>query len=190
MLDFDQTRTWKPIQEKLDRTTNPRHRKMLQELLNHASGETEADLEKVLATLSPNPVYKGVRRGPPESQPKGAQEVRAFYVNEIFGRGRYYLEGNKDRIVVDDDTIITEGMMRLIRWGRDLVEDGVPVDDENACYLMTTRILIVWPFDADGKIIGEESWSQPATASLQKLADQDVPPQFKAYVAKREAEAA
>ena len=190
MLDFDQTRTWKPIKEKLERTTNPRHRKMLGELLNHASGETEADLEKVLATLCPNPAYKGVRRGPPESQPKGAQEVRAFYVNEIFGRGRYFLEGNKDRIVVDDDTIITEGLMRLIRWGRDLVEDGVPVDDENACYLMATRVLIVWPFDAEGKIIGEESWSQAGTASLQKLADQDVPAGFKAYVAKREAEPA
>jgi hypothetical protein len=70
------------------------------------------------------------------------------------------------------------------------VEDGVPVDDENSCYLMATRVLIVWPFDADGKVIGEESWSQSGTASLQKLADQDVPQAFKAYVAKREAEPA
>jgi hypothetical protein len=190
LLDFDSTRTWKPIVEKLERTTNPRHRKMLGELLNHARGETESDLEMVLGTLSPNPVYKAVRQGPPDRQPKGFEEVRAFYVNEIFGRGRFCLEGNKDRIVVDDDTIITEGEMRLIRWGRDLAEDGVPLDDKDACYLMTVRILIVWPFDADGKIIGEESWSQPMFKPLQKVADEDVPARFKTYIAGRMAEAA
>jgi len=179
MLDFDPSRTWKVVQEKLNRTTNPRHRAMLQELLDHARGEVEGDLERVMGTLSANPAYRGVRSGP--KQPVGTDEIRDFYVNEVFGGGRFCIEGNKDRIVVDDDTIITEGTMRVMLWGRDLERQGAPVDDRDAVYLMTVRLLIVWPFDRDGKIIGEESWNQQPE-SLVKVPHEDVPANFKAYI--------
>lgn len=33
MLDFDQTKTYTPIEEKLAKTTNPRHRLLLERLL-------------------------------------------------------------------------------------------------------------------------------------------------------------
>lgn len=180
MLDFDQSRTWKPLKAKLDQTTNPRHRKLLQEVLNHAYGEVTADLEAVLATLAPNPVYVNVRQGT-DKQPKGMDEIRQFYINEIFGGGRHIIEGNKDRIVVDDNTVITEGTMRVFQWGRDLARNGVPIDDKDATYLLTVRLLIVWPFDADGKIIGEESWNRDFQ-SLVKIPDEDVPEVFKAYI--------
>ncbi len=179
MFDFDTSRTWKPIQEKLNRTTNPRHRVMLQELLNHARGEVEGDLERVMGTLSSNPAYRWVRSGP--KQPVGTEEIREFYVNEIFGGGRFCIEANKDRIVVDDDTIVTEGTMRVMLWGRDLERQGAQIDDRDAVYLMTLRLLIVWPFDANGKIIGEESWNQQPE-SLVKVPFEDIPENFKAYV--------
>jgi hypothetical protein len=182
MLDFDPSITWKVIQEKLNRTTNPRHRAMLQELYNHARGEVEGDLERVMGTLSPNPAYRWVRSGP--KQPTGTEEIREFYINEIFGGGRFCLEGNKDRIVVDDDTIITEGTMRVMQWGRDLERQGAPVDDPDAVYLMTVRLLIVWPFDQNGKIIGEESWNQ-MPESLVRVAPEDIPENFRAYISEK-----
>jgi len=187
MLDFDPTRTWKVVQEKLDQTTNPRHRAMLGELLNHARGEVEGDLERVMGTLSATPAYRGVRSGP--KQPVGTDEIRDFYVNEVFGGGRFCIEGNKDRIVVDDDTIITEGTMRVMLWGRDLERQGATVDDRDAVYLMTVRLLIVWPFDKSGKIIGEESWNQQPE-SVVKVAPEDVPENFRVYVREKLKEAA
>jgi len=35
---------------------------------------------------------------------------------------------------------------------------------------------IVWSFDDDSKVLGEESWSQPSTSRLEKLDYADVPP--------------
>lgn len=183
MFDFDQARTYKPIEEKLAKTTNPRHRQMLAMLLQHSRGEVEGDLEAVLGTLAPYPVYKGVRASGP--QPEGPEQIREFYIKEIFGAGRHIFEGNKSRITVDDDTIITEGTMRILMWGKDLLEMGAPVDDPGATYLMTTDVLIVWPFDAEGRIIGEESWSRPPSKPLEKIAEQDVPQRFKDYIAGR-----
>lgn len=183
MFDFDVTRTYKPIEEKLQTTSNPRHRRMLQMLLQHARAEVEGDLESVLATLAPWPVYKGVRPNGP--QPEGPEEVRQFYIHDIFGSGRNVFESNKTRIIVDDHTIVTEGPMRILLWGRDLALKGMQVEDETAAYLMTVDVLIVWPFDEECRIIGEESWSQPMVEPIRKIAEEDVPDTFKAYVEKR-----
>ncbi|AIT80584.1 hypothetical protein [Novosphingobium pentaromativorans] len=188
MFDFDVTRTYRPIEEKLNRTTNSRHRRMLQMLLQHARAEVEGDLGSVLATLAPWPVYKGVRpKGP---QPEGPEEVRRFYIDEIFGSGRHVFESNKTRIIVDDDAIITEGPMRILLWGRDLADRGMQLDDADAVYLMTVDVLIVWPFDEECRIVGEESWSQPMVTPMQKIAEEDVPQAFRDYVVRRKAAAA
>jgi hypothetical protein len=186
MLDFDPDRTWRPVQEKLDQTTNPRHRQLLAEVLAHGQGEVRGDLDMVMGTLAPTPVYRYVRQG--ASEPiVGTEAVRDYYVNETFGGGNHILEGNKDRIVVDDHTVITEGTMRILKWGRDLAAQGAPIDDVDATYLLSVRLLIVWPFDDDGKLVGEESWSQPATRELEKIDDADVPAAFRDYIAKKAA---
>jgi hypothetical protein len=182
MLDFDPDRTWRPVQEKLDRTTDPRHRQLLEQVLAHGQGEVRGDLDMVMGTLAPNPVYRWVRQGSAEPV-VGTEAVRRYYVDDIFGGGRHILEGNKDRIVVDDHTVVTEGTMRILQWGRDLVARGAPVDDPDATYLLTVRLLIVWPFDDAGKLLGEESWSQPSTSSLERVADEDVPAVFQDYIA-------
>jgi hypothetical protein len=179
-IDFDPTRTWKGIEEKLATTTNPRHRRMLEEVLAHAKGEVAGDLEGVLATLAPDPVYRYMPDYPAEG-PNGIDGVRDFYVNHIFGGGRHIIEANDDRVIVDDSTVITEGTMRILQWGPDLVARGITMDDPDATYLMAVRLLIVWPFDKNCKILGEESWSQPVQ-SLEKIADEDVPQIFREYI--------
>ena len=182
MLEFDPSKTWTSMLHKLDQTTNPRHRKMLNEVIAHAKSEVAGDLEGVMATLSANPVYRNVRSTGPVDEPRGTEAVRAFYVNEIFGGGRHVFEGEKDRILVDDHTVVTEGTIRVLQWGRDLAAHGAPVDPD-ATYLITSRYLIVWPFDEEQKIIGEESWNQPMTRAIERVADEDVPPVFRDYIA-------
>ena len=186
---IDQRLTYKAISERLERTTNPKHREMLERLHQHARCETEEDLEGVMATLAANPVYRIWSMPGAATNPIGTEAVRRFYVNEIFAKGRHCLESTKDRIVIDDDCIVTEGDVRTVRWGRDLVEEGVAVDDPDACYVQSYRMLVVWPFDETNHIIGEESWATRAGApTVEKIAERDVPERFKTYLAKRRSE--
>ncbi|MCB2048249.1 MAG: hypothetical protein KDE32_08485 [Novosphingobium sp.] len=187
---IDQTLTYTDIGDLLDRTTNPRHRKMLEKLYQHSRGEVEEDLEAVLGTLAPNPVYKIQSQGP-EMNPSGLENVRRFYIEQIFGKGRHVLESTKDRIIVADDAIITEGKIRMILWGRDLIDQGNPaVDDPEGVYLMSYNSLIVWPYDEEARIIGEESWSYYPPDCLTKIDPAEAPESFHRYVARRKEELA
>ena len=187
MAIIDQTRTYKEIGEKLARTTNPRHKLMLERLYQHARGEVEGDLEAVLATLAPNPVYRVQSQGP-EMNPAGFENVRRFYVEEIFGKGRHCLESVKDRIIVADDAIVTEGVVKIVMWGQDLIAQGNPaIDDPDGVYLLTYNSLIVWPYDEEARILGEESWSYYPKDCLQKIGADEAPDSFHRYVAQRRA---
>jgi hypothetical protein len=186
---IDPTRTYTDIEARLAETTNPRHRLMLERLLQHARGEVEEDLEAVMGTLAPDPVYH-IWSGGPEMNPSGTENVRRFYIEQIFGKGRHCLESNKDRIIVADDAIITEGLLRSVMWGRDLIDTGKAVDDADGYYLVQYRMLVVWPYDAEGRIIGEESWSSIPKDSVRKIDAADAPDNFRRYVARRRAELA
>jgi hypothetical protein len=181
---IDQSRTYKDVEAKLAQTTNPRHRLLLERVLQHAIGEVEADLEAVMDSLSANPVYRLWSNPDPKAAPAGRENVRRYYADIIFGLGRAFIESNKDRIVVDDNTVITEGWLRTVMWGRDVLDMGRQVDNPDAYYLIRTRLLNVWPCDAEGYIIGEETYS--GAASMSVITDEnEVPDNIKAYVAKR-----
>jgi hypothetical protein len=140
-------------------------------------------------TLAPEPVYR-IWSGGPEMNPAGTDNVRRFYIEQIFGKGRHCLEFNQDRITVADDAIVNEGVLRTVMWGRDLIDTGKPVDDPDGAYLVHYRMLIVWPYDAEGRIIGEESWSSIPKDNARKIDEADAPDNFRRYVARRRAELA
>lgn len=182
---IDQTLTYRDIGERLAAMTNPRHKIMLERLYRHARGEVEEDLEAVLSTLAPNPVYKIQTQGP-EMNPRGMDAVRAFYTEQIFGKGRHVLESNKERIIVADDAIITEGVVKMVMWGRDLIAQGNPAaDDPEGVYLLTYNSLIVWPYDEEARILGEESWAYYPPDCLRRIDPADAPEAFHRYVAGR-----
>jgi hypothetical protein len=92
----------------------------------------------------------------------------------IAGGGNRFMFDVK-RIVVDEETVVTEGFMRNVSPGTGLIASGVtevngePVDPD-ADYLAETLILTVWPSDADGKLIGEDIWfGSPPNSRLWKL---------------------
>ena len=51
---------------------------------------------------------------------------------------------------VDDDTVVTEGFIRAIQRGDIATSKGYLVDDEAASYLVTSRVVIFWPFNEAG----------------------------------------
>jgi hypothetical protein len=116
----------------------------------------------------------------------GREAVQAFYEETIVKGGQFCLELDMDRIVVDDDTIVTEGNLRSLYYGADAAQRGFPVDDPAAFYLLKLRMLIVWPFDAEGFIIGEETYSAITTPDFfTKIETSEVPQTFREFIDSR-----
>lgn len=182
---IDQSVTFRLIKERIALTSNKRHLKMLEQLLKHAEGEAVADLDAVMETLSVNPSYHSYGSGP-NMNPVGRDAVHKFYVEEIVNGGKHYFEYDLDRLVVDDDAIVTEGNFKALYWGHDAQKAGLPADDPESFYLFYVRMLIVWPFDKDANITGEDSYSAITRPDfLQKIENSQVPSAFRAYLDRR-----
>ncbi|QLL05308.1 nuclear transport factor 2 family protein [Mycobacterium vicinigordonae] len=187
---IDPTKTFRLLEQRIANTTNPRHLQMLKQVLRHAVGEAEIDLSAVMSTLCAHPRYMAWG-APPEMSPQGRHAVQAFYEDTIVKGGQFCLELDIDRIVVDDDTIVTEGYFRSVYHGADAARQGFPADDPEGFYLLTMRMLIVWPFDSDGFIVGEETYSAITTPDFfVKIDTSEVPQNFRDFIADRPSESA
>src|SRR5437016_3088520 len=153
-------RSFVAIDAKLREVTNPKHRVMLENYRAHLAAEVGADLERIMATMTPEPVYHSYGRGL-EAGPKGQAATRAFY-QRIFDEGTNVLEREIDRLTVDDWGIVSEGTIHIINPGKVLAARGTKVDDENAHYLLSVRIAAFLPYE-NGLMAGEDTYTSPAS---------------------------
>ena len=119
--------------------------------------EATGDLDGLLATLADDAGYHAYG-APPENSPTGKAEVRRFY-EDFIASGATRLQLDIDRLIVDKHCILTEGVMRMAYPGSTLAAHGIPVDDESAYYLYEARMATLWPFNADGMIVGEDTYT-------------------------------
>lgn len=156
---FDPDQSWAPIEARIAKENDPRRRQLLEQVRDHMRTEISGDLAGLMSTLADEPRYHfwGV---PVEGGPKGRAAVEAFYGQMIAGGGhRFHFD--IERIVVDDDSVVTEGRIRQQVPGAAVVASGVkevegePVDSD-ASYLSETQLLTLWPMTSDGRIIGED----------------------------------
>jgi hypothetical protein len=170
---FDPERTWLPLEERIAKETDPRRKKLLCEVRDHMRTEIGGDLEGLMNTLTEEPEYHlwGL---PVEGGPKGRDAVRLFYTGMMAGGGNRF-EFSIQKIVVDHDTVVTEGRMRTLTPGSAVLESGITEvrgesTDADATYIAEHQILTVWPADADGKIIGEDIYfGSPPMGELTRL---------------------
>jgi len=158
MTAIDITRTWAAVDQRLATETDPVLRQRLEMLRRHMVAESSGDLDGLMATLAPNPSYHAYGDDSGASSPQGMAAVRTFYENFI-ASGATRLEFDVDRLVVDRHCILTEGVMRMAWPGRTLAHRGVEVDDPDAFYLYEARMATLWPFDDDGMILGEDTYT-------------------------------
>ena len=156
-MTIDPSRTWRRVEERLKTETEPRRRRNLETLLAHMKAEAAGDLDALLATVSEHVHYHAYASDDPFLSPKGKAAVREFY-KAVLGSGAQRLEFDVERLVVDDDCVLTEGRMRIAYPGSLLKLMGHEVDDPAAFYLYQTRMAIVRPMDANGLVIGEDSY--------------------------------
>jgi hypothetical protein len=95
-------------------TANERHRRHLETVREHMYHEKMLNSDGVLGTLSAKSSYKlwvdGVDLGP-----KGIDDIRRWYVDtNIRGHRTFVIEYDLERIVVDDDVVVTEGQMNVV----------------------------------------------------------------------------
>ena len=161
-MKLDPNRTWKLVEKRLADERDPTLRRNLELVLTHMKAEAKADIEGVVATLTQRPRY--VTHSMPNDpilNPTGSKDaVRQFYDLTIVKTGAFRLEFACDRVIVDADSVFTEGVMRMAYPGATLRAMGIEVDDPNAYYVGETRMGVVWPVDqAEAKLTGEETYS-------------------------------
>jgi hypothetical protein len=179
-MDFDQAISWRNLEERLTRTDNPRHRQMLQTVIDHAKAEANGDVDGLMATLCDDPQYH-FWSGGNDWGPKGAEAVRAYY-EDFVASGAGFFESYKTRIVVDDDTVVTESVMRQLVPGRIALQRGYTIPDADAHYVVTARVAIFWPFDESGTLMAEDSYGSSDLSELTLVPDDELPPEYVAML--------
>ncbi len=154
--------TWRLVEERLGRETDPIVRRNLELVLAHMKAEAQGDIDGVVATLTDKPRY--VTHDMPDAEPMnpdGSKDaVSAFYDLTIIQTGAHRLEFACDRVIADHDAVLTEGVMRMAYPGRTLQGMGIEIDDPEAYYVYEARMGVVWPVDGDaGKLVGEETYT-------------------------------
>ncbi len=155
--------TWKLVEKRPAEETNPTRKCNLELVLAHMKAEARADIEGVVATLCEKPRYRTYSTPEDDTlmNPEGSKDaVRAFYDATIVQTGAHRLEFACDRVIVDDKSVFTEGVMRMAYPGKTLIGMGIEVDDPDAYYLFESRMGIVWPVHpSEGKLTGEEVYT-------------------------------
>jgi limonene-1,2-epoxide hydrolase len=155
MTVIDQHVTWRKVEERLAYETDPVLIRNLQALLVHMKAESALDMEPLMSTVSERAIYQNFAGG---GTITGKAAVRKFY-EDFAASGAQKLQFDIDRLVVDRECILTEGIMRMAYPGRTLAGHGIVVDDDAADYLFETRMAILWPIDEHGLFIGEDSYT-------------------------------
>jgi hypothetical protein len=159
-MQIDPNNTRRKVEERLKRETEPKRRRNLETVLAHMKAEAAGDLDGLMATLTTRgvPHYHAFGTDDPILSPRGHAAVRAFYAAFV-ASGAVKLELDVQRLVVDDDFVITEGLMKIAYPGSLLRLMGHAACDADSFYLFRTPMCVIWPMDADGKVIGEDTYT-------------------------------
>ena len=176
MTVIDVHRTWAKVEERLATEDDPIRRRNLEIVLDHMKAEARGDIDGLLATLADDVAYHAYGTDEPMLNPVGKDGVRTFYENFV-ASGATRLQLEIDRLVVDRDCVVTEGVMRMAYPGRTLAFRGIDVDDPDAYYLFEARMATFWPFGPDGLAGGEDTYTGGdgfAGIADRKLSESDI----------------
>src|SRR3712207_6074041 len=122
------------VRDRYESTGNPRHKRMLGQVLEHLEGEVEFNLDQLMSAYPvPEPQYRVWQDGD-DIGPKGRDAVRDWYAGHLRARG-LVLQYAIETIVVDDRTIVTDGFMTTVLPGQSIRDRGVPEADPSRVYL-------------------------------------------------------
>jgi hypothetical protein len=164
LASFDPLTFIRPIDEALAQTEDPRHRMMLLNYRTHAIYEMLGRWDEILNDVMfvEEPFYRFSAMPPVE----GYEGVRQFY-DRMLGHGPTcgLLSHN---IAVADWGLAVEALMYMQISGSDLIADGHAVDPAS-WYAVTNWSTAIWPYDDEGRLIGEMIYDDPASRRVTEL---------------------
>ncbi|MDX2277889.1 MAG: hypothetical protein NW206_20760 [Hyphomonadaceae bacterium] len=157
------------VHERLQGETNPRFRRMLEEVRFHIAVEAGGDIEPAIARLVPNCEYIIYNHAQQPVTIRGHDAVRSQFYVPLFEAIDVRLEWDIVLCMVDDHAVITEGRQKQAVKGATLIQAGHNADP-NRLYLQHSHHMVVWPFDSELRLIGETvfmGFSQPLEEVVQ-----------------------
>ncbi len=158
MPKIDPHKSWLPLAARAATEPDARRRGLLLKVRDHMEHEIKGELDPLMATLTASPIYHFWGNAPGVLE--GRDVIRGFY-SDMMARGGQQFEVVVDRIVVDDDAVITEGQVKQVYKGSTLLAMGMqelagaPIAPDDLI-MTTAQLVTVWPADADGLLIGED----------------------------------
>lgn len=175
MRQFDITKTNEAVERLIAVTDNPRHRYLLEAYNRHRNLEMAGRYEEIFEPemTVEHPVYRFSLIGQPPLKLDGREQIEPLYHHWTeTDQCIFYNEGEK--VAVGDYMVVsrTTGLQQTL--GSELRDPGFEAD-EGAMYLVKAHVVMVWPYDERGRLVGEDVWEyDDAERQVIKLDPADV----------------
>jgi hypothetical protein len=87
---------------------------------------------------------------------EGAEAVKALY-HEWSETAQCIFYAEDERLAVSDTMIVSSSVLYQQAPGAVLAAEGAPVNPD-ATYLVKTAEHMIWPYDDQGRLVGEDVW--------------------------------
>jgi hypothetical protein len=162
MSRFDITKTNRAVERLIEMTENPRHLYLLHAYNRHRYLEMAGRYEEIFAPemTVEKPVYHFNMLGKTLTL-EGAEAVKSVYhLWSETAQCIFYVD--EEKLAVSDDMIVSTSVMYQQTPGAVLAAEGAPVDPDTT-YLVRTAEHMIWPYDDQGRLIGEDVWEYDET---------------------------
>jgi hypothetical protein len=163
------------VERVLENTESARQRYLLQGYLRHRYLESAGRYEEIFdpQLTVEQPVYRFSLVGRPPFKLDGREQVEALYQHWTeTDQCVFYVE---DEIVsVGDHMVVGRGIGYQQTLGSELAAAGLDADPQ-AMYLTRSAIAMIWPYDDQCRLIGEDVWEfDESERDFVKLEPEDV----------------
>jgi hypothetical protein len=162
MSEFDITKANVAVERLLEATENPRHRYMLEAYNRHRYLEMAGRYREIFEPemTVDHPVYRFDFFGQKQVL-DGREQVEAVYRDWAeTSQCVFYIES--EELAVGDTMIVSRSLLSQQTLGTAVAAMGVEADTD-AMYLARARIVMVWPYDARCRLVGEDVWEYDAS---------------------------
>jgi len=163
MSRFDITKTNIAVERLIEKTDNPRHLYLLHAYNRHRYLEMAGRWEEIFTPdmTVDKPVYHFHMYGKALTL-DGAEAVQAVYREWTRTGQCVFYTDDDEKLAVSDNMVVSTSTMYQQIPGHLLAEDGVPVDPD-AMYLVKSAEHMIWPYDDEGRLVGEDVWEYDET---------------------------
>ena len=157
MSRFDITQTNSAVERLIETTENPRHLYLLHAYNRHRYLEMAGRWEEIFAPdmTVEKPVYTSTCSARCSRLTEPRPSRRSTASGPATDQCVFYTDDEK--LAVSDYMIVSTSTMYQQTLGSVLAAEGVPVDPD-AMYLVKSAEHMIWPYDDQGRLVGEDVW--------------------------------